>query len=341
MNIPVLKTPYSKINNLLYISYLPKVINVAIDIQLFEILSEKGLRLDEITEKLDTKKGVTEALLNVLETIELVTHENGVYSLTHLAEEYLTQKSGAAQLHEVKQFNGSPGPFDFLAQGLKGEVPPFDGKMWESKEAALAMEQGTKSGSVQRVVSFVKGLAEFSSCTKMCDFAGNIGYYSYALLQENQNLCSHVYDLPGVCQIAQELKKGEESFERVTYHDFDIAKGDSFGEGYDLFFSSHFLYEISVNGSFVEFLKKVNLSMKPGGIFISNHMCDKPIDKENAVTLSLVELRTRLMGYPTHQLPEETLKKALSEAGFGDFQVQQPNSSYAFPTLLLAAKKIK
>ncbi len=342
MNVPILKTPYSKINNILYISYLPKVINAAINIKLFEILSGTTLTLTEIADRLQTQKDVTEALLKVLDTIGLVSRKDNSYCLATLSKEYLIQKSEVNQLHEVKRFAGSSGPFDYLETVLKGEKPDFDGKMWSSKETTLNMEQGAKAGSIQNVVSFIKTIPEFNSCTNMCDFAGSIGYYSYALLRENPNLQAHVYDLPTVCQIAKEVKQNEKDFTRITYHDFDIKKDESFGKGYDLFFSSHFLYELaSNNDSLVAFLKKVNHSMKPGGILISNHICDKAIDKENELTLALVELQTRIMGYPTHQLPEETLKKALTEAGFSDFRVKHPDGSYAFPTLVLSAKKIR
>lgn len=341
MDIPTLQTPYSKINNLLYMSYLPKVINVAADINLFETLLGNYLSLESIVEKLNTKKSVTEALLIVLSEIGFVSEKDERYGLTGLSEEFLVKKSEANQLHEIKRFSGSNGPFDFLPQALKGEMPEFDGKMWSSKEMALGMEQGMKAGALQSVVSFVKSIPGFSSCSNMCDFAGNIGYFSYAFLQENPNLFAHVYDLPVVCQNARELKQNEKNFNRVTYHDFDMKKNDSFGEGYDFFFISHFLYEYAANGSMCEFLKKVNTSMKPGGIIVSNHICDEAIDKEGSLTLSLVELQTRILGYPTHKLPETTLKEMLTQAGFGDFHVKQPDGSYAFPTLLLSAKKIK
>jgi hypothetical protein len=340
MDIPALKTPYSSINNLLYMSYLPKLINAAADINLFETLSGNSFSLEYVVEKLNTKKSVTEALLNVLTEIGLISEENGRYSLTGLSEEYLVKKSVANQLHEIKRFSGSNGPFDFLPQALKGQIPEFDGKMWSSKEMALGMEQGMKAGGLQSVVSFVKSIPGFGSCTNMCDFAGNIGYFSYAFLQENPSLFAHVYDLPVVCQNARELKQNEKDFNRVTYHDFDIKKDDSFGEGYDFFFISHFIYEYAANGLLGEFFKKVNRCMKPGGIIVSNHICDKAIDKEGSLTLSLVELQTRILGYPTHKLPETTLKEMLTQAGFGDFHARHPDGSYAFPTLFLSAKKI-
>ncbi len=339
MNIPKLHSPYSKLNNLLYVSYLPKVINTAIEENIFEVLADKGFSLDDIVERLGTQKKITEALLNVLSKIGLVSNENGSYRLTLLAEEYLVKTSEANQIHEAKQFSGSNGIFDYLPQALKGKMPEFDGKMWSTKEASVNMEQGMKAGGLQEAVSFVKSIHEFASCTKMCDLAGNVGYFSYAFLQENPKLEAHVYDLPVVCENAKELKQNEPNFNRVTYHGFDMKKDESFGEGYDFFFISHYLYEYGAKGELVDFLKKVNQSMKLGGIFVSNHICDNAIDKDSELTLALVELHTRILGYPTHQLPEFVLKKALTEAGFSDFHVKQANGNYSFPTLLLSAKK--
>ena len=118
MNIPILKTPYAKINNLLYMSYLPKVINAAAEINLFETLFGNSLSLESVVEKLDTKKPVTEALLNVLTEIGLISEKNGLYCLTGLSEEYLIKTSDSNQLYEIKRFTGSNGPFDFLTRAL-------------------------------------------------------------------------------------------------------------------------------------------------------------------------------------------------------------------------------
>ena len=348
MNIPTLHSHYSKLNNLLYISYIPRVINAAIEIQLFELLSKndfsltyskQDFTLDAIATKLGTQKNVTQALLKVLEKIGLVSIENDTYNLTILAEEYLVQSSEACQINGIQQFDGSKGPFDYILQALKNERPKFDDTMWNTKEASINMEQGMKAGGLQGVISFVKGIPEFASCSKMCDLAGNVGYFTYAFLHENSNLQANVYDLPEVCENAKELKQYEPDFNRVTYHGFNMKNEDDFGSGYDFFFISHYLYEYGARNELVDFLKRVNKAMKPGGIFVSNHICDNAMDKESELTLALVELHTRILGYPTHQLPESVLKTALTEAGFENFTVQQPDGSYAFSTMLLAARK--
>ncbi len=348
MNIPTLNSHYSKLNNLLYLSYIPKVINAAIEIKLFEILAQKDNRLtyskhdytlETIVEKLGTEIAITEAFLNVLEKIGLVSLENNTYSMTPLAKEYLVQSSEACQINSIRQFDGSRGPFDELLHALKWETQTFEGKMWNTKESSINMEQKMKAGTLQGVVSFIRSIPEFNTCTKMCDLAGNTGYFSYAFLQENKKMQSHVYDLPEVCQNAKELKQDEENFNRVTYHGFDIKSNDDFGQGYDFFFVSHYLYEYGAKGQLVDLLKKISKSMKPGGLFVSNHICDKAMDTQSELTLALVELHTRIVGYPTHQLPEMVLIEALREAGFGHFRIQQPDSGHAFPTMVLAAIK--
>lgn len=193
-------------------------------------------------------------------------------------------------------------------------------------------------GAIQAVLSFIREMPEFKTCENMCDFAGSIGYYSFAFMQENPQLTSHVYDLPEVCALAREIKEKEAYYNRITFHDFDIASSESFGNGYDLFFSSHFLYKFSAEGTLAEFFKKVNQSMEPGGLFISNHITTEEQGKNN-LTLSIVELMTRSVGYPTHQLPEDDLKSALSRAGFGVFRTKFLEKEMPYPTLLLSAVK--
>ncbi|MEA3505514.1 MAG: methyltransferase type 12, partial [Bacteroidota bacterium] len=66
--------------------------------------------------------------------------------------------------------------------------------MWSTEESIKDVEQGSKAGAIQNVVNFVKEIPEFKQAKKMCDFAGNSGYYSFSFLNENKNLYASVYD---------------------------------------------------------------------------------------------------------------------------------------------------
>ncbi len=68
--------------------------------------------------------------------------------------------------------------------------------------------------------------------------------------------------------------------------------------------------------------------MKMDGVFISNHLSCNDDDYDHA-TLAMIELMTRAMGYPTHQLPGKILKKGLTEAGCGPARnIQSGLASY-------------
>jgi hypothetical protein len=202
------------------------------------------------------------------------------------------------------------------------------------------MEKASYGGTVQAVTQFVKDIPEFANCEKMCDFAGSIGYFSFAFIQENPGLRSFVYDLPEVSELAKEIKSGEQNSDRISFHGFDIKSEASFGEDYDFFFGSHFLYEFNFERKLTDFFIRVNRATRMGGLFVSNHIVS-PQKGEKHLGLAIVELMTRMVGYPTHQLSEEDLKASLSQAGFGQFNTKTVEEVSVYPFLLLSAIKTK
>jgi hypothetical protein len=340
MTVPVLQSNCSGLLGILYQSYIPKIINAGIEIHLFEELSRKDMSLSELSQQLHSKEHITEAVLDVFIAVNLVQKHKETYSLTQVAKDFLLHDSAANQIGAVAMYSGSAGPFDKLAEVILHGAPDFNNRMWSSREAVLGMEQQNKGGTLQAVLSFVKAIPEFKNSEKMCDFAGSIGYYSYAFMQENSTLRSHVYDLPEVCVLAREIKEQDEHYSRITYHEFDISSDDSFGEGYDFFFSSHFLYDFNYRNRLTDFFKRVNRSIKRGGLFVSNHIA--PMEKNGKhLVLSIVELMTRIVGYPTHQLSEKDLKTALKSAGFSQFRTEVVENVTPYPFLLLSAVKIE
>ncbi len=342
MNYPILKSSFEPIRNLFMSSYMPRIINVAIEMGILEKLSGHKMSLQEICVSLELDCAVTDAFLKVLLEAGFLEKEGDNYGLNLLSAEFLVSSSSMNQISQLSRFKGSSGPFDHLADALKGKKVEFKGEMWSSRESALSIQQGAMAGSVQNVISFANELPGFDSCIRMCDMAGNIGYYSFALMSQNPNLHAHVFELPDVCKLANEIQFEQPAFDRIQFHDFDMKKGDDWGNNYDLFFISHFLYEFDIE-DLTDFFIRVNKSMCLGGIFISNHMYDGFDEGTSGRLLSqaVTELQTRVMGYPTHQLPEKKMKQALTYAGFGDFQSRKPDYRHAHPSFLLSAVKLK
>ncbi|WP_421919417.1 methyltransferase family protein [Marinifilum sp.] len=334
------KTAYSEINNLVYRSYLPNIISAAIDIGVFDELRYKPMSCAQITDVCGADERIMDALLEVLLALTYLEKDKSIYKLSPLADEFLTQASEFNQLGAIKQFTTHNGPLANLTEALKGNIVDFDQHAWSNESAMRGIEQGTKAGALQNVLAFVKEIPEFKRAKKMCDFAGNSGYYSYAFLNENPDLHAHVYDLEQVCKIALQIKKDEKNYNRVSYHSFDLIKGDDFGCDYDFFFSSHFLYKYDTPESLACILKRINKSMKIGALFVSNHISGG-MKGDHHLTLCIVELITRSMGFPTHCLKEDMLRKALLDTGFEIISTKAPNYRLAYPELILAARKIQ
>ncbi|WDP92737.1 MAG: hypothetical protein HUN04_24645 [Desulfobacter sp.] len=337
--LPQIQTEYRTLHNLLNLSYLPAILNAAVDIGLFQALDGNESDIDRLCEKLNTEKGITAALCNVLMAMDLIRISQGKYRLAAVAQEFLVESSPVNQLLGIRQYSGSSGPFDHLVNALKGEIPEFNPKMWANKAAAQRMEQGAKAGAIQNVVEFVTALPGFQSLHSLCDLAGNIGHYSAAICAENHTLTAHVYDLSEVVALAPGLRKGKIA-ERIRFHACDLSREIDLGRGYDLFFVSHFLYGHGAENTLIPLLRKINQAMAHSGYFVSHHISgdgDGPL----ALPMAMVELMTKAMGYPTHTLPVDRLKGALAEAGFGEFIVKEPDQTLDYPTTLLAAKKIK
>ena len=65
MNLPQVQTAYSEINNLLYKSYLPNIINSAIEGGLFEALQGKSLSCVQLSKQIACDERICESLLEV------------------------------------------------------------------------------------------------------------------------------------------------------------------------------------------------------------------------------------------------------------------------------------
>jgi hypothetical protein len=256
----------------MYCSYLPKIVNAAVEINLFDVLHDNSMTLAELSGKLNSHEEITEALLDSLVAMELLAKENGDYILTQTAIDFMRNESPASQCGTIRAYSGSSGPFDSLVDVLRKGPERFDNELWNSRQMVLDMEQQNMGGMFQAVLSFVKESEEFSKSRKMCDLAGNTGYYSFAFMEENPDLQSHVYDLPGVCALAREIKKSDKNYHRISYHETDIELADQFGEGMDFAFCSHFLYEANARGKLGRILKNLNKSMNPGSLFLSSHI---------------------------------------------------------------------
>ena len=337
MNIPQLKANYRPLDEILYQGYAPNVISTAMELGLFDALAEEPMDASTLSVKLGTVENLTEAFANVLVTLNLLEKNGADYSLTQISADFLVKSSPAYQGATIVMFSHYGQVMSKITEILKNGPPKFDTDMWANIEAMKVGGQGTMGGSIQDVTEFITTLPEFPNLKNMCDLGGSHGFYTMALLDKNPQLKGTVLDLPKVAELAKELISEMGCAERIDTIGADIKTDVSIGEGYDLVFASHVIYEWK--GHLEDILKRINKAMVPGGVFVSNHL-SMDDDECGPVSGTMVELMTRLMGYPTHHLSEGELKQALETSGFGDFTERPAEEARQYRCLILAARKL-
>ncbi len=326
-------------------SYLPYIVNTSVEIGVFDVLDGKSLTVKEITEELELKQTVTNALLIVLDAAGLLDFNHGKYSLSQAAASSLVTSAEGNQIDWLRKNAVTvTGPIVDLKAALTGkpeEKPSYHGtgSTWSQKEWLIASKKRVKEGP-QTIPHFIESLPEFSKCRKMIDFAGSIGYYTFPLLDKNPKLEAYVYDLPNVCEIGRQVQKDEKNFDRVTFCGFDMGNNDPIGYGYDLFFISNALYGQRTKEELVELFKQANKSMAVGGVFVSNHWTNQR-SNDRYLSFTISTLAQSLHGRPVHFIEENILKEALTETGFDNFTIKRTNNDAPNPMLLLAARKIR
>ncbi len=313
---------FKPIYNQLTLGYLPAIVNGAQQAGIFEALEKESAHASTLAKKLDADPGILPAVLEVLASVGILACDRDCrYHLSRSARHFLLASAPAAQIREIQAFCMKPGPFDDLPGRLKNGAPQLDPAIFASKEALVDLEQRARGGQIQEVVDFICAFPRFASFKLMCDFAGSSGYYSRELLNKNPNLRSRIYDMPGVTALAEQTAGDRETGDRMEFVGVDMDTCPDLGQGYDLFFVSHFLYHWAAAGHLSRFFKKVNRAMRPGGVFVSNHLGNAAKGQDHT-TQSIIELLARTQGYPTLTLDESTLKQALSLAGFSEFRVR-------------------
>lgn len=338
MKIPQLKANYRPLDEILYQGYAPNVISTAMELGLFDVLAEEPMDASTLSVKLGTVENLTEAFANVLVTLNLLEKNGADYSLTQISADFLVKSSPAYQGATIVMFSHYGQVMNQIPKILKNGPPKFDTDMWANIEAMKAGEQGTMGGSIQDVTEFITTLPKFPNLKNMCDLGGSHGFYTMALLDKNPQLRGTILDLPKVAEMAKELISEMGCAERIDTIGADLRTDVSIGEGYDLVFASHVIYEWK--GHLEDILKRINKAMVPGGVFVSNHL-SMDDDECGPVSGTMVELMTRLMGYSTHHLSEDELKQALEASGFGDFTVRPAEEARQYRCLILAARKLK
>ena len=336
MNIPQVTTNFHSIEELLYMGYIPVVLRAAMELNVFDTLAESPLTARELANTLNLVEHQTEAFVEVLVKLRLLEKNGDGYSLPLASREFLASSSPAYQKATIEvttQFDPVMYQMSDVLQGKPVKMP--EEQLWTGYERIKSMGQASFRGYLQNATKFIMNLPEFPNFRQMCDLAGNHGFYTMALLDNNEQLHGTIYDMPHVVTDVKQLIQEQGYAERLQAVGKDFSNDFPSEHMYDFVLTSHILY--LWKGHLEDIFTKIHAILNPGGVFVSNHLYQPEADLFS-VSDSLTELMTRLAGFPSIFLSEAELTQALRASGFDNFTIEvKPEMR----TLLLAARKIK
>jgi SAM-dependent methyltransferase len=302
---------------------------VAQHLKLFPLLATGPRTTSEVCEALQIEHRPATSLLSTCTAAGLLAARDGAYQLTPLAEAYLVETSPYyfGSFLDMLIATDEVLSFEALKQATltnKSQVYGGDDPFMP-KEEMLARVRGFINGmhghSAGAAFSW-PALVDLADCETLLDVGGGSGAHSIGAASRWPNLNAVIFDLPPVCEIAQEFIARAGLQNRVSTHVGDLWN-DPFPQA-----DAHFYADIFHDWSpeKCRFLTKKSFeSLKPGGRILLLEML---YDDDKAGPLMTAAYSVAMMLWTEgQQYTGSELRAMLSEAGFAEIEVK-PSFGY-------------
>ncbi|MDM8519178.1 methyltransferase [Anaerolineales bacterium HSG6] len=206
---------------------------VAYNLKMFPLLDQKPLTLSDIAEALNLAPRPTEAILNVCVAMELIQVENGLYSLTPLAEDYLLERSPSyfGGFLDLVINNYSAYSYETLKESVLTDSPRAygDSEVFPTHEEQVALAQGfthAMHGHSMAPALVWPSMIDLTDHNLMLDIGGGSGAHAIGATMQFPNLQAIVLDMLPVCDAAQTYIDQYNLSDRVSTHAADMWADD-------------------------------------------------------------------------------------------------------------------
>lgn len=294
-------------------------------LRLFPLLAEKPCTREEVCEALGVKPRPADVILTAAVSLGFLELQDDRYSLTTVAEDYLLESSPTyfGFFWDLVSENSDVCSFEGLEKAVRTDAAQvFGGEhVFESLEGQAERAKSFTRG--MHGISMGPGLAwpgavDLSEHRVMLDIGGGSGAHSIGAVSRWPHLNALVFDIPPVCEVADEFIANHDLQDRIQ-----TVPGDMWEEPLpdaDLHFYSNIYHDWSPEkGRFLT--AKSFESLEPGGRIIIHEVLynDEKTGPFPAAAYSMGMLGWSVDGaqYSGHEL-----SAMLTEAGFREVGVK-------------------
>ena len=237
-----------------------RVLQVAIKLKLFTILSGNEYSCENLTSQCSAKHDILEKVLIACCSMGFLKKNDDLYSNTELAETYLVE---GKPLYQGNIIAHSTNVWDFW-NNLPNEIldnPQSEDDIESHRNFILGMKNITMGGKGKFFIDNI----DLSARTKLLDVGGGPGTYSVLACRQYPELMATVFDLPETIAITREIIQQEKLDNRISVQEGNWET-DELGQGYDVILFSNILH--GPNSDTDMKLKKAYRSMVPSGLLV-------------------------------------------------------------------------
>ncbi len=231
----------------------------------FEALGENSRTVKEASAAAGTDPVATKHLLDMLVSMNYVTHDQGRYTLRPKYRKWLL-KSSPANLAGKMRFQITEWLWVAHMEEFVRTGKPLDFHQKMNAQEWTDYQQGMRDLSINTAKEFGGKLKLPAGATRMLDIGGSHGLYSIELCRKNPALSSTILELPGAVDEASAIAAREGMSDRVK-HRSGNALTDDLGEAlYDLVVINNVVHHFTVPQN-NELARRVHRALKPGGLY--------------------------------------------------------------------------
>ena len=249
-----------------------RIILTAYELDIFSRLEDGDKTSSELATAIHTGERATDRLLNALVALGLLNKNNGIFSNTDVASQFLV-KGKPDYLAGLGHSANLWVTWGTLTDVIREGKAVLGARMDERGEEKLRSFIGAMHWRASRSAGKLLEILDLNGVKRILDIGGGSGAYSCAFVNADENISATIFDVLDVIKLTKEYIEQARISDRIDFlaGDYNV---DDFGSGYDLVFMSQIIHINSPELN-MALIKKAADALNPSGqIVISDFILD-------------------------------------------------------------------
>lgn len=242
-----------------------RILFTATELDIFNIISQDKLTVEEIADKTQSNVGSIKRLLNSLVAANILNKSDGFYCNSETSKVLLV-KDSKEYMGRILNISNVWNVWSHLTDAVIQGKPVIYEDFGDKEEGWIkSTAEGIQWQAINEAQSVVKNV-DLRSAEKVLIIGSDIGVFAKEMLQINPNLKITIFNHPRLGRYSEEYIAKQGLSSNVEIITGDLVD-DSFGKAnqYDMIFVTHLISLYSVKDN-IELFKKLYFFMNVGGM---------------------------------------------------------------------------